>query len=195
MSFPGLPIEPDSEPMLAYVLKRVGIGLLTLLAASIVVFAVLQIIPGDPARLMLGMNATEDAVQALREQMGLERTARRALSPLDGRHARWRFRPFLHLFRSRPRSRQGAHRRLPAAGPHVAVSCRRSSHFPSASFRRPAAARRRHDRHGHGADRHRRAEFLVRHDACLHLRRRAAARTGRRLPRLEWRPLAGRSGR
>jgi peptide/nickel transport system permease protein len=58
--------------MIAYLLKRIGIAILTLLFASVVVFAVLEIVPGDPARLMLGMNATEDAVQALREQMGLD---------------------------------------------------------------------------------------------------------------------------
>lgn len=58
--------------MIAYLLKRFGIALLTLLFASVVVFAVLEIVPGDPARLMLGMNATADAVQALREQMGLD---------------------------------------------------------------------------------------------------------------------------
>jgi len=58
--------------MSAYVLRRIGSGLLTLIVASIVVFAVLEILPGDPARLMLGMNATEDAVQALRVQMGLD---------------------------------------------------------------------------------------------------------------------------
>lgn len=58
--------------MIAYVLRRLGSGLLTLIVASIVVFAVLEILPGDPARLMLGMNATEDAVQALRVQMGLD---------------------------------------------------------------------------------------------------------------------------
>ena len=57
--------------MTAYLLKRLLIGIATLLVASMVVFAVLEILPGDPARLMLGMNATEDAVQALREQMGL----------------------------------------------------------------------------------------------------------------------------
>ncbi|MDW6020439.1 ABC transporter permease [Mesorhizobium sp. BAC0120] len=57
--------------MLAYLLKRLAIGLATLVVASIVVFAVLEILPGDPARLMLGMNATPDAVEALREQMGL----------------------------------------------------------------------------------------------------------------------------
>jgi peptide/nickel transport system permease protein len=58
--------------MTAYLLQRLLVALLTLLAASIVVFAVLEIIPGDPAQLMLGMNATPDAVAALREQMGLD---------------------------------------------------------------------------------------------------------------------------
>jgi peptide/nickel transport system permease protein len=57
--------------MTAYLSKRLLIGAATLVVASMVVFAVLEILPGDPARLMLGMNATEDAVQALREQMGL----------------------------------------------------------------------------------------------------------------------------
>ncbi len=49
--------------MLSYASKRVVIGILTLLAASIIVFAVLEVVPGDPARLTLGMNATEDAVR------------------------------------------------------------------------------------------------------------------------------------
>lgn len=59
--------------MTAYLLKRLVIGLATLLAASVVVFAVLEVLPGDPAQLMLGINATPDAVAALREQMGLDR--------------------------------------------------------------------------------------------------------------------------
>ncbi len=58
--------------MTAYLLRRVVSGLVTLVVASIVVFSVLEVIPGDPARLMLGMNATDDAVQALRVQMGLD---------------------------------------------------------------------------------------------------------------------------
>jgi peptide/nickel transport system permease protein len=57
--------------MTAYLLKRLLIGLATLVLASIVVFAVLEILPGDPAQLMLGMNATQEALDALREQMGL----------------------------------------------------------------------------------------------------------------------------
>ncbi len=58
--------------MIAYIARRLGAGVLTLAFASLVVFAVLEILPGDPARLMLGMNATDDAVQALRVQMGLD---------------------------------------------------------------------------------------------------------------------------
>jgi peptide/nickel transport system permease protein len=58
--------------MTAYILRRLASGLLTLFVASIVVFTILEILPGDPARLLLGMNATEDAVQALRVQMGLD---------------------------------------------------------------------------------------------------------------------------
>src|SRR4051794_7988737 len=57
--------------MTAYLLQRLLIGVATLFVASVVVFAVLEILPGDAARLMLGMNATPDAVEALREQMGL----------------------------------------------------------------------------------------------------------------------------
>ncbi|MDV2965206.1 ABC transporter permease [Nitratireductor aquimarinus] len=57
--------------MLIYLLKRIAIGLATLLVASAVVFSVLEIIPGDPALLMLGMNAEPDTLAALREQMGL----------------------------------------------------------------------------------------------------------------------------
>ena len=68
--------------MTTYILKRLGIGILTLVFASMIVFAVLEIVPGDPARLMLGMNATEDAIAALREQMGLNQ-------PLAVRYITW----------------------------------------------------------------------------------------------------------
>lgn len=58
--------------MTAYLTKRLLIALVTLAVASVVVFSMLEIVPGDPARVMLGMNATPDAVQALRDQMGLD---------------------------------------------------------------------------------------------------------------------------
>ncbi|GIL03100.1 MAG: peptide ABC transporter [Alphaproteobacteria bacterium] len=58
--------------MTRYALNRLLVGLATLLVASVIVFSVMEILPGDPARLMLGINATEDAVVALRQQMGLD---------------------------------------------------------------------------------------------------------------------------
>ncbi len=57
--------------MLAFLANRLFALGLTLLLATVVIFLVLEIIPGDPARLMLGINATQDAVDVLREQMGL----------------------------------------------------------------------------------------------------------------------------
>ncbi len=65
-----------------FLVKRVLSLILTLLLATLVIFAVLEIVPGDPARLMLGINATEDAVAALREQMGLNQ-------PLLTRYFNW----------------------------------------------------------------------------------------------------------
>jgi peptide/nickel transport system permease protein len=44
----------------------------TLLVAAAITFAALDILPGDPARFILGINATPDAVAALREQLGLD---------------------------------------------------------------------------------------------------------------------------
>ncbi len=68
--------------MAAYILRRLGVGILTLFAASIVVFAVLELVPGDPAQLMLGINATDETLAALREQMGLNQ-------PVLARYADW----------------------------------------------------------------------------------------------------------
>jgi peptide/nickel transport system permease protein len=56
--------------------------LLALIAASVVIFVMLQAVPGDPAAFMLGMNASEDAVAALRTELGLE-------GPLVVRYLAW----------------------------------------------------------------------------------------------------------
>jgi peptide/nickel transport system substrate-binding protein len=56
----------------AYLGGRAASMALTLLAASVVVFTIIQVVPGDPAAYMLGLNANPDAVANLRAQMGLE---------------------------------------------------------------------------------------------------------------------------
>ncbi len=48
-------------------------AIVTLIVASVVVFLALEIVPGDPAQVMLGINATDEAVEALRRSLGLNR--------------------------------------------------------------------------------------------------------------------------
>lgn len=56
--------------MIARVLIRF---VLSLLLASVVIFALLRLVPGDPARVALGVTATDEAVAALAAQLGTDR--------------------------------------------------------------------------------------------------------------------------
>ncbi|MCB1356700.1 MAG: ABC transporter permease, partial [Maritimibacter sp.] len=57
--------------MLRFVFTRALSLALSLAVASLVIFAVVEIVPGDPASYMLGLNATPEAVDSLRDQLGL----------------------------------------------------------------------------------------------------------------------------
>lgn len=59
--------------MLAYVLKRTGAAAATLVAASVIIFIFIHLIPGDPIYVMLGDEATPEQVDALRARRGLDR--------------------------------------------------------------------------------------------------------------------------
>jgi len=59
--------------MLQYFVRRIVTLFFTLVIASLVIFVSLEIIPGDPASYMLGMNAQEDTLQALRQELGLDK--------------------------------------------------------------------------------------------------------------------------
>lgn len=56
-----------------FLAKKLAWAMATLAFASVLVFAALEIVPGDPAQVMLGINATDDAVAALRESLGLNK--------------------------------------------------------------------------------------------------------------------------
>ncbi|MBJ7599687.1 MAG: ABC transporter permease [Candidatus Nephthysia bennettiae] len=58
--------------MAVQVTTRLGILLLSLWAASVLVFAVVNVLPGDPAAVVLGTNATPESLRLLRQQMGLD---------------------------------------------------------------------------------------------------------------------------
>ena len=57
--------------MARYIARRLLQSIPTIIGISLLVFVVTQVIPGDPARIMLGHQATEQQVQALREELGL----------------------------------------------------------------------------------------------------------------------------
>jgi peptide/nickel transport system permease protein len=60
--------------MIRYALGRLTSLIISLIVASIVIFAVIEVIPGDPAAFMLGVNARPDTIAALRAEMGLDQS-------------------------------------------------------------------------------------------------------------------------
>ncbi len=57
--------------MSSFLLGRLVSLVLSLVAASIVIFVVIEVVPGDPAQFMLGLNATPEAAETLRQALGL----------------------------------------------------------------------------------------------------------------------------
>ncbi|WP_210235463.1 MULTISPECIES: ABC transporter permease [unclassified Mesorhizobium] len=71
-----LPV-PSAPSRWAWILRRLGFGLLALWLVSVLVFAATQVLPGDPAQIILGRDATPARLAALREELGLN------AAPLD----------------------------------------------------------------------------------------------------------------
>lgn len=61
--------------VLRIVAKRLGLGLITLFVISLLIFGAVELLPGDMAQAVLGQGATEESVAALREKLGLDRSA------------------------------------------------------------------------------------------------------------------------
>lgn len=60
-----------SRPILSMVASRIGLGVLSLLIVSLVIFSAVAMLPGSYASAILGQNATPEAVAAMEEQLGL----------------------------------------------------------------------------------------------------------------------------
>jgi peptide/nickel transport system permease protein len=58
--------------MLRYTFKRLLSLVISLAVASVVIFTVIEVAPGDPASFMLGMNAQPETLAALRTELGLD---------------------------------------------------------------------------------------------------------------------------
>ncbi len=68
--------------MWSYALKRGSATAVTLAAASVIIFAFIHLVPGDPIYVLLGDTATPDQVDALRRQLGLDQ-------PIIIQYLRW----------------------------------------------------------------------------------------------------------
>ena len=62
--------------------KRLGLGVITLWAVSLLIFGATELLPGDLAQELLGQSATPETVAALRAELGLDR-------PAPVRYAEW----------------------------------------------------------------------------------------------------------
>ncbi|MGW4355009.1 ABC transporter permease [Nocardia sp. NPDC004582] len=60
--------------MTAYLLRRVPSALAVLFGASVLIFLLLRLVPGDPATILAGADATPETVAAIRHQLGLDRS-------------------------------------------------------------------------------------------------------------------------
>ncbi len=58
--------------MLTYIVRRLVAAIPTLLGVAAIVFAMLRLLPGDPARVIAGLLATDEDVERIRHQLGLD---------------------------------------------------------------------------------------------------------------------------
>lgn len=68
--------------MWSYALKRTAATAVTLVAASVIIFSFIHLVPGDPIYVLLGDTATPEQAEALRHQLGLDR-------PIVVQYLRW----------------------------------------------------------------------------------------------------------
>lgn len=68
--------------MLRYTLNRIALGIVSILILSMIVFAAAQVLPGNPGRLVLGREATAEAVEQFNEALGYN-------DPLPVRYLDW----------------------------------------------------------------------------------------------------------
>jgi peptide/nickel transport system permease protein len=82
------PAQRAVSPVLAFVLRRLVGAAAALLAASVLIFTAVEVLPGNAASAVLGRNASPAAVRILSRQMGLDR-------PASTRYAHW-LKGFVH---------------------------------------------------------------------------------------------------
>ena len=85
-----------------YLIKRILLAIGVIFAISAITFFVLNIVPGDPVRVMVGDMADEATIQRIREQMGLNKPVLEQFANWLGNMPR-RLRHVLHAAQGRRR--------------------------------------------------------------------------------------------
>ena len=70
------------HPILSTLIKRIGLGLVSLFFVSLIIFSSIQLLPGDFVEAQLGQSRTEETVAAFRKELGLDK-------PFHIRYANW----------------------------------------------------------------------------------------------------------
>ena len=105
----------------AFVLRRIGLLIVVLIAVSILTFGIVNVLPGDVANAVLGDLATPAQIVAVRQRMGLDQPLLTTLPALGGWHPAGQFR---RIPAARPADRADAVRQARQFGdPWGAVSC------------------------------------------------------------------------
>lgn len=73
--------------MLTYIARRLAVSVVTLLGVTIIAFLLVQMLPGDPARTIAGLMASEEEVERVRTRMGLDEPLPRQYAQFLGRVA------------------------------------------------------------------------------------------------------------
>ena len=76
------PIGDKVQAVLWLIVRRLALGVLTLLVVSMIIFAAVSLLPGDFAEAILGQGASPEAVASIRRDLGLDK-------PLPVRYAEW----------------------------------------------------------------------------------------------------------
>lgn len=59
--------------MFNYIVKKVAYGLFVMLGVITLIFVLFNLLPGDPARMMLGQNADRESIEILHKELGLDK--------------------------------------------------------------------------------------------------------------------------
>lgn len=77
--------------MYKYVIKRILMMIPVLIGVSFLVFFILAVSPGDPTRMILGQQASQESIEAMRQELGLDHNLFVRIFRLYGRCSAGRF--------------------------------------------------------------------------------------------------------